>query len=103
MNHQGKISLEKIVEKASHNPAILFEIKKRGFIREGYYADLVIANLNKPWTVEKSNILAQCNWSPFEGVRFNSSVTHTFVSGHLAYNKGKFDESKRGMRLDFDR
>ncbi len=103
MYHQGKISLEKIVEKASHNPAILFEIEKRGFIREGYYADLVIANLNKPWIVEKSNILAQCNWSPFEGIRFNSSVTHTFVSGHLAYNEGKFDESKKGLRLSFTR
>lgn len=103
MYHQGKISLEKIVEKACHNPAILFEIDKRGYIKEGYFADLVLVDLNKPWTVDKSNILAQCKWSPFEGTRFTSSVTHTIVSGHLVYDNGNFNEEKRGMRLTFNR
>jgi dihydroorotase len=103
MHHQGKISLEQIVEKACHNPAILFEIEKRGFIREGYYADLVLADLNKPWTVNENNILSKCGWSPFEGTKFNSSVTHTWVTGHLAFSTGKFDESKQGMRLSFVR
>jgi dihydroorotase len=103
MHHQGKISLAQIVEKACHNPAILFVIEKRGFIREGYYADLVLADINKPWTVNENNILSKCGWSPFEGTRFNASVTHTWVSGHLAYSVGKFDESKRGMRLTFTR
>lgn len=99
--HQGKISLERIVEKMSHNPAILFRIRQRGFIREGYFADLVLADLNRPWTVEKNNILTQCGWSPFEGTSFRSAVTHTFVSGHLAYAEGAFDESKKGERLLF--
>lgn len=103
MYHQGKISLEKIVEKACHNPAILFEIEKRGYIKEGYFADLVLVDLNKPCTVDKSNILAQCKWSPFEGTRFTSSVTHTIVSGHLVYDNGNFNEEKRGMRLTFNR
>lgn len=99
--HQGKIGLERIVQKMSHNPAILFRIRQRGFIREGYFADLVLADLHKPWTVEKSNILTQCGWSPFEGTRFRSAVTHTFVSGHLAYAGGTFDENKKGERLLF--
>lgn len=103
MYHQGKISLEKIVEKAAHNPAILFEIEKRGYIREGYYADLVLVDLNQPWKVEKSNILAKCGWSPFEGQTFTSKVMHTWVSGHLAYSKGQLLDSKMGMRLHFDR
>lgn len=103
MYHQGIISLEKIVEKACHNPAILFEIEDRGYIKEGYYADLVLVDLNKPWTVKKDNVLAQCGWSPFEGTTFKSSVTHTIVSGHLTYENGHFDESKRGMRLSFNR
>jgi dihydroorotase len=101
--HQGKIGLEKVVQKMSHNPAILFNIEKRGFIREGYFADLVLVDLNKPWTVDRGNVLAQCGWSPLEGVTFRSAVTHTWVSGHLAYAEGKFDESKRGERLSFDR
>jgi dihydroorotase len=87
----------------AHNPAILFQVSKRGFIREGYYADLVIVDMNRPWTVEKSNILAKCGWSPFEGTTFSSQITHTFVSGHLAFENGKFDETQKGERLHFDR
>lgn len=101
--HAGKISLERIVQKMSHNPAILFQISQRGFIREGYYADLVLADLNDPWKVERENILSKCGWSPFQGREFRSRVTHTFVSGHLAYREGKFDESMKGQRLTFDR
>lgn len=101
--HQGKISLEKVVQKMCHNPAILFQIEKRGFIREGYYADLILADLSKPWTVNKTNILYLCGWSPFEGVSFRSAVTHTFVSGHLAFEDGKFDERTKGSRLKFQR
>lgn len=100
--HRKKISLEKIVQKMAHNPAILFQIQERGFIREGYFADLVLVNPDAPWTVTKSNILAKCGWSPFEGNTFQSSVTHTWVSGHLAYADGKFIE-KAGERLLFDR
>ncbi|MGK7391308.1 MAG: dihydroorotase [Candidatus Cyclobacteriaceae bacterium M2_1C_046] len=100
---QNKISLERIIEKMCHNPAILFEIEKRGYIREGYFADLVLVDLNRPWKVSKENVLAKCGWSPFEGTTFNSSVTHTFVSGHLVYEEGLFDESKKGKRLSFDR
>ncbi len=100
---QGKISLEKIVEKMAHNPAICFQIEKRGFIREGYLADLVLVDLNKPQTVSKENILYKCNWSPFEGTHFSSSVTHTIVSGNLVYQNGKFDESHKGQRLAFNR
>jgi dihydroorotase len=101
--HQGKIKLEKIVQKMSHNPAIVFQIEKRGFIREGYFADLVIVDLDSPWQVEKSNILAKCGWSPFEGNTFKSKVTHTFVSGHLAFINGKLNESQMGERLMFSR
>lgn len=103
MYHQGRISLEKIVEKACHNPAVLFQVDRRGFIREGYYADLVLVDLHSPWQVEKDNILAKCGWSPFEGQTFGAQVLHTFVSGHLAYSNGHFDESIKGMRLRFDR
>lgn len=99
--HEKKISIEKIVQKMAHNPAILFQIKDRGFIREGYFADLVLVDPGKSWRVEKSNILAKCGWSPFEGHTFKSSVTKTWVSGHLAYEDGKFNESKRGERLTF--
>lgn len=101
--HRKKISLEKIVQKMSHNPAILFQISKRGFIREGYFADLVLVDLNKPRTISQENILAKCGWSPFEGTTMKSSVTHTFVSGHLAYVDGKLNEGKMGERLLFDR
>jgi len=100
---QGKITVERVVEKMCHNPAILFEIEKRGYLREGYFADLVLVDANDAWTVSKDNILAKCGWSPFEGQEFSSKVTHTFISGHLAYKEGKFDESKKGERLTFNR
>ena len=99
--HQGKISLEKIADKMAHRVAQLFRIKDRGFIREGYMADLVLVNLNSPWTVSKENTLSKCGWSPFEGHTFRSKVTHTIVSGHLVYDNGTFDESKKGERLTF--
>ncbi len=101
--HQKKITLEKIVQKMAHNPAILFQILDRGFIREGYFADLVLVDLFKPNTVSKANILAKCGWSPFEGHTFHSTVTHTWISGHLAYAEGKFNEQKQGERLQFNR
>ena len=103
MHHQGKISIEKIVEKACHNPAILFDVEKRGYIKEGYYADLVIADLNNPWTVNKDNILYKCGWSPFEGNTFKSRITHTFVNGQLVYNNFKVLDVKAGKRLTFNR
>lgn len=101
--HEGKIAIEKVVQKMAHNPAILFQISKRGFIREGYFADLVLVDLNDPWKVQTSNILAKCGWSPFEGKVFKSKVTDTFVSGHLVYSGGKFDEQVKGQRLVFER
>jgi dihydroorotase len=100
---KGKISLEKVVEKMCHNPAICFQIEKRGFVKEGYFADLVLVDLEKPWEVTKENILYKCGWSPFEGEIFNSTITHTFVNGHIAYEYGSFDESKKGKRLKFNR
>jgi dihydroorotase len=103
LHHQGKISLEKIIEKMAHNVADMFDIDRRGFIREGYYADVVLVDLNDPWTVSKDNILYKCGWSPFEGTTFKSKVKATFVNGHLVYNDGQFDESKRGARLNFNR
>jgi len=99
--HLGKITVEKIVEKMCHNPAILFRINKRGFIRKGYFADLVLVDLDDPWMVEKENILYKCGWSPFEGVTFKSRVTHTWVNGHMVFNQGMFDETRKGMRLTF--
>ena len=101
--HQGKVTLEWIVEKMCHAPATCFQVKERGFIREGYYADLVVVDLDKPWLVEKDNILYHCGWSPFEGETFKSSVVKTFVNGNLVYDGGAFDENHRGMRLEFDR
>ena len=101
--HQKKISLEKIAEKMSHAVADCFRISKRGYIREGYYADLVLADLKSPWKVARENLFYKCGWSPFEGTVFNSRVTHTFISGHLAYFENKFDESARGKRISFDR
>ncbi|OYU96264.1 MAG: dihydroorotase [Bacteroidetes bacterium B1(2017)] len=100
---QGKITLEKIAEKTAHNVAILFEIDRRGFIREGFYADLVIVDLKDTYTVSKSNILYKCGWSPFEGQEFNSVITHTLVNGNVVYKEGQFDESNLGMRLHFNR
>jgi dihydroorotase len=101
LSRQGKISIEKIVEKMCHNPAILYHIKNRGFIRTGYFADLVLIDPDNPWQVDKSNILYKCGWSPFEEQTFSSKVTHTFVNGALVYDNGKFDESFRGERLKF--
>jgi dihydroorotase len=101
--HQNKITLPWIAQKMAHNPAILFEIQKRGFIREGYFADLVLVDLHKPWTISKPTLLAKCGWSPFEGETFQSMVTHTIVSGHLAYAEGTFNESVKGERLLFKR
>ena len=96
---QGLISLEKIVEKMCHNPATLYRIEKRGFIREGYFADLSIVNLHSDWTVMKDNILYKCGWSPLEGTIFKTKVTHTFVNGNLVFDNGQFDESKKGHAL----
>ena len=101
--HQGKISLEKVVEKMCHNPAICFNIEKRGFIRKGFFADIVLVDLNNPWQVNKENILYKCGWSPFEGEVLHSNITHTIVNGHISYQNGSFDEKNRGMRLTFNR
>jgi dihydroorotase len=101
--HQGLISLEKLVEKMCHNPALCYNVAQRGFIRKGYFADLAIIDLNSPWTVDKSNILYKCKWSPFENQTFKSKVTHTFVNGHLSYNNGNFDESIKGRKILFNR
>ncbi len=101
--HQGRISLEKIVEKYCHNPAILFQIDKRGYIREGYKADLALLNLNSPWKVSKQNILYKCGWSPFEGETFRSKVEKTFVNGKLIYDNFKFNDIKNAQRLEFNR
>ena len=99
----GIISLEKIIEKMCHNPAILFQIEERGYVKEGFYADLVLVDLEKSWKVNKDNILYKCGWSPFEGDTFTSKVSHTFVNGHLAYDNGIFNESVKGKRLEFNR
>ena len=100
---EGRISLEKIVRKMSHAPVECFQIAERGYIREGYFADLVIADLQQSTTVSKENILYKCGWSPLEGFRFPAALTHTFVNGHLVYGNGQWDESQQGMRLRFDR
>ncbi len=97
---QGKISLEKIVEKMCHNPAILYRIKERGYIREGYFADLTLVDLNSEWTVSKENILYKCGWSPLEGTTFHSNVLSTWVNGHLAYAEGVFHEEVKGKALE---
>ena len=102
-HHQGKISVEKIVEKMCHNPAKIFKIENRGFIKEGYFADIAIVNAYLPWNVKKENILYKCGWSPFEDYNFKSRVTHTFVNGKLVYANGKVKETKVGQRLLFDR
>jgi dihydroorotase len=99
---QGKISIEKIVEKMAHNPAKIFKIEKRGFIREGYYADLVIVDTGLPWNVKKDNILYKCGWSPFEGYSFKSRITHTFVNGELVYSNFKIKDVRCGERLLFN-
>jgi len=96
---QGLISLEKIVEKMCHNPAILYQIDNRGYVREGYFADLCIVDLNSSWTVNKDNVLSKCGWSPLEGTTFQTQVTHTFVNGHLIYDQGQFNETAKGRAL----
>lgn len=101
--HRNKISLEQIVEKMCHNPAKAFQIEDRGFIKEGYFADLVVVDLDNPWTVSKENILAHCGWSPFEGTEFKSNISTTLVSGHPAFESGMFNQSKTGKRITFDR
>jgi len=101
--HDGTIRIEKVVEKMCHNPAKIFKIEKRGFIKKGYFADLVLVNPEHPYTVSKKNILYKCGWSPFEGHTFTSSVTHTFVNGNLIFDHGLFDESTKGERLLFNR
>ncbi len=103
MYHQGKISLEKIVEKFSHNVATMYQINKRGFIKEGYYADLVLVDLHQPETVTKDTILYKCNWSPFEGTTFQSKVLTTLVNGNIIYDNGRFNDKIKGKRLVFDR
>jgi dihydroorotase len=100
---QGKISLEKIAEKMSHAVADCFQISERGYIREGYHADLVIVDLNDTTTVKKENILYKCGWSPLENFLFPASITHTFINGQLVYNNGIWEESEKGQRLTFDR
>jgi dihydroorotase len=99
----NKISLENIVTKMCHNPAILFQINRRGFIREGYYADLVLIDLDQPWIVKRENILYKFNWSPFEGEKFKSKVTHTFVNGNLIYDRGNFSDILVGQKITFNR
>jgi len=99
----GRITLEKMVEKMSHSVATCFQLADRGFIREGYFADLVVVDLNQPSVVKPDNILYKCGWSPLEGFEFPATITHTFVNGHLVYGNGAFDESQWGQRLRFDR
>jgi len=100
---EGRISLEKVVEKMSHAVADCFQIKERGYIREGYYADLVLVDMNQSIELRRENILHKCGWSPLEGFVFPATITHSFVNGHLVYGNGAFDESQKGMRLQFDR
>lgn len=100
---KGKISLEKIAEKMAHSPAICFQVNKRGFIREGYWADLVLVDLNRPYAVNRRNVLSKCGWSPFEGEVFSSSVISTIVSGNLVYDNGQIKDGIYGKRLTFER
>ena len=100
---EGVIPIEKAVEKMSHNPAKLFQIEKRGFIKEGYFADLVLIDTNQPQTVSKETLLYKCGWSPFEGTTFSSTITHTFVNGNLMYHNGVFNDEIKGKRITFNR
>jgi dihydroorotase len=100
---EGVISIEKVVEKMCHNPAKLFQIKKRGFIKEGFFADLVLIDVDKAQTVSKDTLLYKCGWSPFEGTKFSSTITHTFVNGKLIYNNGVFNDTIKGKRITFNR
>jgi dihydroorotase len=101
--HQGKISIEQLVQKMCHHPAICFNISNRGFIREGYAADLVLVDTRQKTTVDPQNILYKCGWSPLTGTTFNAAISHTFVNGHLAWHRGSFDETQKGQRLFFNR
>lgn len=103
LSQLGKITLEKVVTKMCHHPAEIFQIHKRGYIREGYYADLVLVDCAKLWTVSTDDLEYKCKWSPFEGYTFTGKVTHTFVNGNLVYHDGIFNEAEKGMRLTFDR
>lgn len=103
MHKKGRISLENLVHKMCHAPAELFQVSKRGFIREGYFADLVLVDLNQPWTVSPNNILSKCKWSPFEGHTFKAKVDYTFVNGAIAYHNDEVNDSIRGQRITFDR
>ena len=103
LHQQGKITLEQIAEKTAHNVATCFQVEKRGYIREGYWADLVLVNLNKPWQATSQNTLYKCGWSPFEGTNFPASIEHTVVSGNLVYSNGNFNETIKGTRLTFTR
>ncbi|MFM2363595.1 MAG: hypothetical protein RLZZ316_2497 [Bacteroidota bacterium] len=100
---EGRITIEKVVEKMSHAVADCFQIADRGYIREGYYADLVLVDMQQPTTISKENILYKCGWSPLEGTTLPATITHTFVNGHLVYGNGQWDESNKGMRLQFNR
>jgi dihydroorotase len=100
--HNGKITMEKMVEKMSHAVADCFRIEERGYIKEGFFADLVVVDLDNPWTVEKENLLYKCGWSPMEGQTFKSKVMQTYVNGHLVFNMGAIDEDYRGKRMTFD-
>jgi len=101
--HQGIFTVEQIVDKMCHTPADIFQVKNRGYLREGYYADMVLIDPNDPWTVNKTNLIYKCGWSPMEGISYKSRVTHTFINGNLAYDNGVFDESNMGKALEFDR
>jgi dihydroorotase len=102
MSHKGIFTIEKVVEKMCHTPADLFRISKRGYIREGYFADLVLIDPLKSWTVSKENILYKCGWSPFEETTFSHTITHTFINGHLAWDQGLLNPDVRGKRLLFE-
>jgi dihydroorotase len=102
-HQQGKISLEKIVEKMSHAVADCFQISKRGYIREGYQADLVMVNLQQPFTVSKAGLLYKCGWSPLEGFQMPASIDTTMINGQIVYENGQVNDSHRGQRLSFDR
>jgi len=103
MRDKGRITVEKIVEKTAHNPAILFQVSERGYIRKGYKADLVLVDPNAPWTIKKENIAYKCGWSPFEGSTFKNRITHTIINGVLAYENGKMVNRSHGERLTFNR
>jgi dihydroorotase len=102
-HQQGKITLEKIVDKMAHGVADIFQIRERGYIREGYWADLVIVDPNRNTRVEKKDLLYKCGWSPLEGTTFPAAITHSFVNGHLAYANGHILASQNGQRLQFER